>query len=214
MGEWGSTRRGTRAAVAATVLLSAGMVTAVALGADPAPDPAPPTTTAHKPKAAVKPKTTTSVTKSRPVTTSSRPANASTSSTRTSIRTATTATTARRTTTPVRTRTTRTAAKKRAAVVKKVAVRAHAGAKPRRRAIPKVHPQATPKPIARPAASSSRTVATPEVDVAAGRGGSSELIRTLLLALTVLSLVLALLPWRHVFYPHLGPVQALRVRVA
>jgi hypothetical protein len=56
------------------------------------------------------------------------------------------------------------------------------------------------------------TATSPAAAPAAGSHGT--LIRSLLLALTILSLGLALLPWGHVFYPRLRPSQALRVRVA
>ena len=60
------------------------------------------------------------------------------------------------------------------------------------------------------------TAATPAAPIVAAAPPNSggDLARTLLLALAILFLILALLPWRRFFDPYMAPDQAVRFRVA
>ena len=196
MVKWGSIARHTRPVVAVVGLLAAGLLAATALGAEPTPDPAPVTTTASKPKP-------TASTKTRPKPTVTRTTNRARSTTTSTRTTSVTTTPTRTRTAPTKTRTSRRKPVTHRVAKKPVARKVRPRAQPH--VVKKRH--ATPQPVVRPAPATP----APAEPVSNGDG---PLIRSLLLALTILSLVLALVPWRHLFYPRIRPSQALRVRVA
>ena len=191
--------------VVGLALLAAGAVSASALGGQPTPDPAP-TKTAAPPKTTKTTAAPSKTTKTTAPATVSRPSSHATttsqpSSTPATAHTSTASATSAhaKTTTEPNQPTTKPKPKPTVVVKRK--------AKPKTKLVPKTKaPPATH--VATPRASPAIVLAS------TSRGGGSGLARTLLLALAILFLGLAAVPWQQVFQYHVRPDQVLLLRVA